>query len=173
MAEPSETLAAAELSQEAADLFAPDLTHGGFVEKLSAAALLPDAVTYMAHSLRPRECVKWSLSCLRALKTKTNEPGTDAMASVDRWLADSTDANRRACRSAAEKAGLKNAAGCLAMAVFFSEGSIAPPERDKVPVPSGVAQKMSAGAIILAVVEDPKQADTRYRQCLALASRTV
>lgn len=173
MAEPSETLAAAELSQEAADLYAPDATHDSFIKKLSAGALFADAVTYTAHTLTPQACVKWSLSCLRTLQTKTNEPGAHAISAVDQWLADPSDAHRRACKAAAEKAGLKSAAACLAMAVFFSEGSIAPPERDHVPVPPGVAQKISASAIILAVVEDPKQATARYEKCLALARETV
>jgi hypothetical protein len=166
---PSETLAAADLSGEALAIFRPDLTSEAFTKELSKAALFPDAIAYLAHTLPTRDCVKWSLSCIRALQPKANGPNDEALAAVDRWLSDPSDPHRRACKAAGEKAGLSTAAGGVAMAAFFAEGSISPPERETVPVPAGVAQRISAGAIVLAVVAVPKQASERYQRCLALA----
>jgi hypothetical protein len=169
MAELSETIARAELSSEAVQLFAPGLTADAYTKKLSAAEMHADAVKFAGHAVEAADCIKWSCACLRALQSSSEASAAEAMAAVDAWLAEPGDQRRRASKSAAEKAGLKTAAGCLAMAVFFAEGSIAPAERDSVPGPPGVAQKLASAAVILAVVEKPKEAAERYRQSLALA----
>lgn len=169
MAELSETVAQAELSPEAVELFGPDLAADVYAKKLSAAELYPDAVAFTAHGLGAFDSIKWASACLRTLlQSSSATTASEAMASVDAWLAEPNDHSRRASKAAAEKAGLKTAPGCLAMAVFFAEGSIAPPERDHVPVPPGVAQKLASAAVILAVVDNPRQVAERYRQCLAL-----
>jgi hypothetical protein len=87
---------------------------------------------------------------------------------VEKWLAEPTDAHRRASQSAAEAARLSTPAGCIAIAVFFAEGSIAPPEVAAVPPPPRLAQKIAAAGIILAVVEDPEKVSERYRSCVQL-----
>lgn len=165
----SETLTAAELSEDAAVLFDnEEMPAEGYMKKLSQAGLFSDAVKFRAHTLSGRECVAWSLSCVRLLQPNPKPAEQDALKAVERWLAEPTEAHRRTCKSAAEIAELATAAGCTAMAVFFSEGSIAPPEREHVPVPPHVAQKISAGAIILGVVSEPKDSEDRFKRCLEL-----
>lgn len=163
------TLEAAELSKGAASLFHEGLTREGYIAKLSEGALFDDALKYTAHTLGGRPCIEWALSCARQLQPHPKPQEQEAFTAVEKWLADPTDANRRTAKFASEKAQLTTSAGCLAMAVFFIEGSIAPPEREHVPVPPHVAEKLAASAVILAVVEQPKQAVERYQRCLELA----
>lgn len=169
----SNKLESADLSEEATGLFSQELTPEGYIAKLSGAALFIDAIKYLAHTIGGRPCIEWSLSCIRSLTPNPPSEERRAIAAVENWLADPTDANRRTAKFAAEEAELSTPAGCLAMAVFFTEGSIAPPERDHVPVPPHVAEKMAAAAVILGVVEEPKEAVERYRRCLELAPKAA
>ena len=165
----SNMLETAELSEAAAGLFDEKLTPESYIAKLSDVGLFDDAIKYLAHTLGGRACMDWSLGCLRLLHPTTTPVEQEATTAVENWLADPTDANRRTAKSASEKAKLATPAGCLAMAVFLAEGSIAPIERDPVPVPPHVAEKVAASAVILAVVAEPTQMSERYARCLELA----
>jgi hypothetical protein len=166
---PLEALTPAELSEDAIAIYGEDLTARDYVQKLSERGLFPDAVKYLAHTLHGHFYIEWSLSCVRSLQLKHTAAEQESLAAAEKWLADPTDPNRRAAQAAAEKAELTTAAGCVGMAVFFCEGSIAPPERDPVPAPPHVAKKIAAGAIILAVAKEPEKAVERYKSCLQLA----
>lgn len=165
----SEELSSLDLSEDATALFMDGLNADEYVKKLASAGLFQDAVIYLGHTLPASECAAWSLSCVRQLAAGPAGREQSALNAVERWLAEPTDEHRRTCKSAAEEAGLTTPAGCLAMAVFFAAGSIAPAERDHVPPPPGVAQKLATGAITLAVVKDPQLAAVRYEKCLQLA----
>jgi hypothetical protein len=167
------TLQSAELSEDAIGLLGNEPNRDRDVAKLSEAGLLIDAVKYLAHTLGGRLCIAWSLSCVRLLEPNPEPDEQQALTAIEKWLADPTDANRRTAKFAAEQAELSTPAGCLAMATFFAEGSIAPPERDHVPVPPHVTEKMAGAAVILAVVEQPEQAAERYRRCLQLAPKSA
>lgn len=169
----AELLESAELSDEATGLFHAELTPEQYVAKLSEVDLFPDALKYLAHTLAGRASIAWSLSCLRSLQPNPNRREQEALTAIETWLADPSDANRRTAQFASENANLATPAGCLAMAAFFTEGSIAPPERDHVPVPPHVAQKLAAAAVILAVVQQPKEAAERYRRCLEVAPKSA
>lgn len=88
-----------------------------------------------------------------------------ALAIFDAWAADPSDANRRAAADASEDGPEKS----LGLAIFFSGGSIAPPEVNPIPPPPHVAEKLAAGAIMLAVVAEPEHATERYRRCIEIA----
>lgn len=166
---PAETLSVAELSEEAKPILRDDSTPTGFVVDLAKAGLYTDALKQLAHALGGRRCIGWSLASIRKLQPKPAEKEQRALATVEKWLAEPNDANRRAAQKAAEKAQISTPAGCVAMAVFFVEGSIAPPEAQDVPVPPHVAEKIAAAGIMLAVVgSEPEKADERYKQSLEL-----
>ncbi len=169
----SNTLRSADLSEDAIELVGNEPNADRYLGKLSEAGLLVDAVKYLAHTLGGRSCIAWSLSCVRLLEPNPKADQQQVLMAVEKWLADPTDANRRTAKFAAEEAEVSTPAGCLAMAVFFTEGSIAPPERDHVPVPPHVGERMAGAAIILAVVEQPEQAAERYRRCLQLAPKAA
>ncbi len=128
-----------------------------------------DAVRQSAHAFDSRSCITWSLSCIRKLQPDSTPSEQAAIQAAAKWLSDPSDENRRASKTAAEQASLATPAGCVSMAVFFAEGSIAPPEQKSVPPPAGLVQEMGAAAILLAIVSEPAQAAERYDLCLQLA----
>jgi len=140
------------------------------VSDLAAAGLFPDALKVLAHSLGGRKCIAWALACLRELKVSTPKQEV-AVAAVEKWLAEPNDDNRRAAQAASEQAQISTPAGCIALAAFFSEGSIAPKGANEVPPPPHVAEKIAAGGVLLAVVSEPTKAAERYQRCIALALR--
>jgi hypothetical protein len=163
----SQTIAIAGLTDDAKHLVAEGSTPAARVGQLASIGLFPDAIKYLAHSFAGRPCIAWSLSCARELQPDVTPAEQNAFMAVEKWLADPSDANRRASGFASEEAQLSTPAGCIAMAVFFSEGSsIAPPQLTAVPAPPQVAQKIAAAGIILAVVEEPEKAPERYQRCL-------
>jgi hypothetical protein len=136
------------------------------MRELVGAGLLVDAVRFLAQAVGPARAVTWALACVRELRAEKN--GT-ALAIFEAWLADPSDANRRAAANAAEDGPEKS----LGLAIFFSGGSIAPPEVNPIPAPPHVAEKLAAGAIMLAVVsENPEHAVERYRRCIELALKS-
>jgi hypothetical protein len=156
-----------ELSEEAQIILRPDASSAASVSDLAAAGLFPDALKVLAHSLGGRKCIAWAMACLRELKLSTPKQEV-AIAAVEKWLAEPNDDNRRAAQDAAQQAKISTPAGCIAQAVFFSEGSIAPKGVNEVPPPPHVAEKIAAGAVLLAVVLEPTKAAERYQRCLAI-----
>jgi len=163
----SEIAAVAELGEEAQSVLRPGVSSASFVKDLAQAGLFPDALKVLALALRGRNCIAWSMACLGELKPSTPKQEL-ALAAVEKWLAEPNEANRRAARDAAEQAKTATPAGCIAMATFFVEGSIAPKGANEVPPPAHIAEKIAAGGVLLAVVLEPQKAAERYQRCLAL-----
>jgi uncharacterized protein DUF6931 len=163
----------AGLSEDAKSVFRENLTSAEYTSRLSEAGLFPDAVKCWAHALDGRSCVIWSLSCIRKLRPNTSPPEEAAMKTIERWLAEPNDENRRAAKAAADEAELSTPAGCVAVAVFFSGGSIAPPQQPEVFPPPHLTAKIAAGGILLAVVAEPAKAIERYQLCLQLGRDIV
>ena len=155
----------AELSDEAKTKVRPDVTPSAFMRDLVGAGLMVDGVKFLAQAIGPARAIAWALACVRELRAEND--GT-ALAIFDAWAADASDANRRAAADAAEDGPEKS----LGLAIFFSGGSIAPPEVDPVPPPPHIAEKLAAGAIMLAVVAEPEHAPERYRRCIEIALKT-
>src|SRR5579883_1307670 len=156
----------AELGDRARSKLRPDATPSAFMRELVSEGLMIDAVRFLAQAIGPARAVAWALACLRELRAENNGA---ALATFDAWLADPSDANRRAAANASEDGPEKS----LGLAIFFSGGSIAPPDVNPVPPPPHIAEKLAAGAIILAVVgEKPEHAPERYRRCIEIALKT-
>jgi len=167
----SEIASIAELGEEAQSVLRPDANSAGFVRDLATAGLFPDALKVLAHALGGRKCIAWSLACLDELKPSSPKQEL-AYGAVKKWLAEPNDANRRAAQDAAEQAKISTPAGCIALAAFFSEGSIAPKGASEVPPPAYVAEKIAAGGVLLAVVLEPQKAAERYQRCLEIGLAT-
>jgi hypothetical protein len=166
---PPELIEAAELSDEAAKRLRPEISPSAFMRELVGAGLMPDAVKFLAIAIGPKRAVAWALACIRELRAERFPEAGPALAVFDAWAADPSDANRRAAANAAEDGPEK----ALGMAIFLSGGSIAPPEVNPVPPPPRAAEKLAAGAIVLAVVgEEPEKAAERYQRCIEIALKS-
>jgi hypothetical protein len=160
---------AAELSDDAKAKLRPEATPSGFMRELVSAGLLVDAVKYLAQAIGPARAIAWALACIKELRADRFPEFASALAVFDGWVSDPSDANRRAAGEAAEAAE-KGPEKALGLAIFFSGGSIAPPDVNPVAPPPHLAEKLAAGAIMLAVVgEQPENAADRYGRCIEIA----
>ncbi len=111
--------------------------------------------------------------CLGEVAKKLLTPELTAEAylplqAVEKWLAEPTDENRRSAMKAANEAEFSTPAGSAALAVFFSGGSIAPPDMPAVPPESSITPNSVAGTVMLAaVLKEPEKAQEKYQLFLA------
>ena len=128
------------------------------------------AVSFVALAHQPRVALEWGVAALKAVKyTPAKESGGRVLAAVEDWLDKPSEEGRRKAREDADAIGLESPEGVLAMAVFFSGGSITPKGTPDVEPPPFACQKLVAGAVKLAVVgEAPDQAASRFRSVLVL-----
>ncbi len=158
------------LSDEAKKLPRDALAPRQYVDQLLAKGFELDAIRFLAQALPKREGVWWACQCARQVLPANPEPKiTAALQSAEKWVNDPSEDNRRAAQKAAEAAELSNPAGCAAMAVFFSGGSLAPPNVPAVPPADHLTGEMVAGAVMLAAVQiDPAKAPERHKRFCAL-----
>lgn len=157
-----------ELSEPAQALPRDGISPGAFLERLIDERHFHDAVRLLAYALPKREAIWWAARCTRlALATALTPEQLSALETSERWCAQPSEELRRAAWTASEKAQLKNPAGCAALAVFFSGGSLAPPEAPVVPPADDLTPRTVAGAILMAaVIRQPEQAEQKYLQFL-------
>jgi len=149
----AEVLERYEPSEAAAGLVAEDMAPDAFLEALLSGDLLEDALSFLAYALPTREALWWCSGCVHEI-TPADPPAkiTAAMAAADAWIEDPSDENRRAAMEAAEAATYETPAGCLALSVFFSEGSMSPPDCPPVPVGEWFSARTVAATLHLSAL---------------------
>ncbi len=154
------------LGETAEGIARPEHDGPAFVQALMEAQEYPAALAFLSYSLPTREAIWWAWTCAR--RTLVGEPSPAVQAALDateRWIAQPAEVYRRPTLEIAESADLGTPAGCAALAVFFSGGSLAPPELPVVAPPPGAAARAIAGSITLAAVSPPPdKAPDRFRQ---------
>lgn len=157
------------LGDTARPLLRASLTPREYLNLLLEKQQYPDAVRFLAHALPKREAIGWA--CLCARQTCGPQPTREvaaALQAVEKWMADRTEENRRAAMAAGETAGFGTPAGCTAAAVFWSEGSLGPPNVAVIPPGEYLTARGVAGAILLAAVQtEPEKAPEKFRKFLA------
>jgi hypothetical protein len=146
--EAAQVLARYEPSAAAAQLATPALSPRAYLEQLISEELLEDALFFLAYALPRREALWWGLRCVR--KVTPAEPSDAigaALTAVETWVTEPGDESRRAAMQAAEEATFGTPAGCLALAVFFSEGSMSPADCPPVPVGEEFCARTVAAAV--------------------------
>lgn len=162
----AEIAARFELSEAARPLLIADDPPAAFLERLLQKGYFIDAIRFLAFALAPREGIWWSAFSIRALTPELPEQDGALLDRIEEWVRDPQDGNRRSIFEEGQKLGVDKPAGCLAAAVFFSAGSMAPPNAAAVPAPEGVPRQMVGGAVILCVVAKPEELADRSRQCI-------
>jgi hypothetical protein len=159
------------LGDEARTLLDDAMTPRQFLDRLRAAGLHADAAKLVAHALPKRQAVWWAyLGVTQMLGPKASPQAAAALEASRAWVADPNDDHRRAAFTAADQAGFDTAPACVALAVFFSGGSLAPPDFQPAPAPEHVTGSMVAAALALAVVlEEPEKAPQKYDALLQTA----
>ncbi|HEX7048898.1 MAG TPA: hypothetical protein VF188_01700 [Longimicrobiales bacterium] len=146
-----------------------------FIAALVEVGAYADAVRLLAHALPRREAIWWAWSCARRAAGDAPPPEIRvALDLAEQWLLCPGEENRRAAMPAAEAAAIGTPAGCVALAIFLSGGSIAPAGLAPVEAEPYAAAKAIAGGVILAAVSDaPGEADERFRAAVDLGMQVV
>lgn len=145
-----------ELEDEGRSLLTDNQTPREFASLLVEHGRLRDAVRFTAAWLPKGDAVRWGSQCVRNFMGE-NILAEDAAAVqiVDRWSVTPTEDLRRDAERIAEQIDGRTPAGWLAMAVFWSGGSVAPPERDPVPPPEHLTATAVTAALLLAAAQAP------------------
>ncbi len=174
--EPARTKTAADICQgfkltdPAKDLLRDGIAPRPFLDVLIEKEHFADATRLAAHAMPRREGVWWGIRCARqAYGEKTPEKEEAALQTVERWIVDPSDENRREAFKAAGFAGHNTLAGQLADAVFFSSGSLAPAEAPPVLPNDNLCPNTIANVVILSVIKiGPAKMKDTFRRFLAL-----
>ncbi len=153
-----EILARYEPGAAAVALAEEDTSPPRFMELLFARELYEDALSFLAYGLPRREALWWGLGCVSEITPEESPPAIlRALAVVEEWVGGPNDERRREAMVAAEEATYGTPAGCLALAVFFSEGSMAPPDCPAVPVGEWFCARTTAAALLLASLQEGQE----------------
>lgn len=154
----------AELEDEAKALLASQADPRAFLTALVEQERHTDAVRLLAHALPTREAIWWAWFCAKRAAGDSPAPAVRAaLDATERWIAQPTEEHRRPALELAQRAEIGTPAGCAVLAVFFSGGSVAPPEAPPVPPAPFAASKAIAGSVILAAVSrEPETAPEKF-----------
>ena len=125
---------------------------GTYCEQLRTAGRDEDAVAFLGHALSRFDTVAWAGHVLAEEAQEHSLPPADrqALDHALRWLGDPSDAHRRTAHAAGRAADEGTPEQLLAMAVFFSGGSISAPDLPPVQPAPELAGRFASGAVRLA-----------------------
>jgi hypothetical protein len=165
----------AKLSEEALALIREDLGPSRYVDLLESQGLFKDAIHFLTHGFPIHLTIRWGCGCSRELLSiKQIEEWKASLQAADNWLNAPGDQTRWDARNAAEKSNMSSPIDLIAMAAFFSGGSIAPPDAPATLPPPYLASKLAGGAIQMVVLaQHPEKAAERYRRTLQISREIV
>jgi hypothetical protein len=142
------------LSTGARKLLRPDMTPAQFVETLIEAGQYVDAYDFLAHALPKREAIWWAcLSVRHALGAALPPKQFAALKAAVEWVLEPDEPKRRAAQAAGEAADFATPAGCAALAVYGSGGSLGLAIYPDVPPSPTMTAQAVAGCITMASVQ--------------------
>ncbi len=161
------------LSEGAQELLRPEHLPKQFLDILIEKKLAADAVQFIAHYLPKRQAVWWACHCaLDSAGPKPKPEAVRAIQTAERWVAQPTDENRRVAQPAAEEADTATAAGCAALAAFYSEGMPAPDAKAQAKVYYMTA-RLVAGSVLLAASVDSAKVNDNLAKYIAVGKDVV
>lgn len=148
----------ADLSDRALQELGADLDGRAFLGRLVDKGLFSDAFQVASLLMPLPETLWWVCLCLWHVSRPKPAADVDkALKAVLAWLRQPSEAARRAAEAVGRQAGLDTPAGCLAMAVFWSGGSMSEPGLPEVPPPPELARGVAVSAVESAYAdESPK-----------------
>ena len=158
------------LSVAARQLVRDDSIPSTYLDSLEKQELYEDAVRFQAYKMPVHPGIQWASNCIDELRDPALKSEKDApFESAGQWLKAPGDPTRYAARDAADKPDATGPSRLLALAVFFSGGSVASPESPTAEPPPYSAQQLIAGAVTIAVVgHEAQHAVDRYKKALAI-----
>ncbi len=148
------------LSDDARALLSPDLVSGKYIALLISQKKYADAIRFTAFTLPKQDAIWWGTLCLwDGCRTERDDmlpkPVGAVFETLIAWLQEPSEAKRRAVESAGRAAGITTPHGQLAMATFFSEGSMSAPDQPEV-LPDPWLTAKSVASVVLAASKKRK-----------------
>jgi len=158
----------AKLGEDAKALLKDEHTPRRFLELLIGKELFLDAIRLLAFTLPKREAVGWGCLCVRhSLGTEVASKISETQVAAERWVSNPDEGNRRAAKEAADKEGPESPSALLALAAFFSGGSMVAADLQPVAPPDPITSQFVAGAVMISAVKNqPEKAPEKYRAFL-------
>jgi hypothetical protein len=127
-----------------------------------------DAALFLGQALPRYEVVAWAAHAVRDKSPPDLKPrDAEALEASLQWLRDPSDTRRRAAFDAALAASDTSSQRMCALAVFFSGGSLAPPDLEPLPAPKAAAGSFAASAVLTAATDSGRRQEG-LRAALAL-----
>lgn len=157
------------LGDVAKKLLNDQLTAEQYVQVLIQNKQYVDAVRVLAYALPTRQAIVWARLCAGYYSdANPSNASLKALDAVDQWLSESDDDKRRATMDAAKGAGFDTPAGSAALAVFFSGGSLGPPDVPIIPPQDYLTPNSVCGTVLLAtLLHESEKSEEKYRVFLA------
>ena len=158
----------AKLGEPAKGLLKDEHTSRQFLELLVGKELFPDAIRLLAFTLPKREAVGWGCLCVRhSLGTENASQISKTQVAAERWVSNPDEGNRQAAKAAVAEDGPESPSDLLALAAFYSGGSVIEPDLEPVPPPDHITPELVAGAVMIAAVKtQPEKSAEKYRAFL-------
>jgi hypothetical protein len=158
------------LESEGEQLLAAELTTRDYFRLLMAKGCVLDARRVLAHVLPKRHALWWGLLCAwEAARPRPPENVTEVLSGVGRFIADPTEARRRAVEELASLVRHDTSAYCLAMAAFLSGGSMSKPDQAVVLPKFFLTGRLVGVAVYLAsVAREPLKFNQRLEHYIRL-----
>src|SRR4051794_8718593 len=145
------------LSDDGKKALTPDQTPEEFAHLLVTDKLHPDAVQLIAHYLPKRQAVFWAMYCVRQSQSEPPPEAEAALRTAERWIAEPTDDNRTAALKAADAADSGTAAGCTALAAYYSDGLPKTDDAKQNARAFFLTAKLVASTVLMVATADPDQ----------------
>lgn len=160
-----------QLNEKAVELAAHGLSQMEFVQKVYTAGLLSDALKACSYLLPKNVAVNWASCCVRESVKDLTQVEIEALAAAERWAEERTDEARRSCEELAGHLKEEGPAAFVALAAFWSEGSLAPDGYDLISPDQRLSCKAIAAALTMAAYRvDTSNAKSLIRDYLNRAS---
>ena len=155
-----------DLDDESRELLLTEPAKLEFVDLLIQRSQFLDAIRFLTVWLRPEQAIWWAWKSVHDSNGGSLDVHDQSVLdSVSRWLADPTDEHRRAAMSAAESKDFETPADWVALAAFWSGGSIAPLDLAEVPADDSLVSKaVFAALLILSSQDDPELLGANYER---------
>ena len=135
------------------------------IQTLSDQEQYLDALRVRAFLLPKRDSVWWGCVCVQdEIIEDLDEPQNAALQAAIRWVTDPSEENRRLAEDASNAVRNQGSGGMLALAAFWSEGSIGQTSGPHIPADDRlVCQGVSAALVTAAYTGDASKAEERLK----------
>ena len=151
---------------KAAELLEAGLAPRAYLDVLVDAGEVHEAIRFLTHGLPIREAIWWALCSARVAHPEPNEAIARALEITEAWVMTPDEGFRRSAKEIAEAAGYDTPAGCVALAVYYSGGSLAGEDGPEIPPDENLAARVASGSLLLSTVADPENAVESARSVL-------